>query len=258
MILVYTHHITPRLSYVFNVLFKHFLSYDIRFTIHFDEFISYDGMKISYTKKPLGNELFFSSHSILFEKGILDQSIHVKSWNGKKIFFEQTESSALPFDIFAASFYLLSRYEECLPHIKDRFHRFPAKESLAYKNDFLKVPIIEYWLKDLVAVIQSKFPSFQPISRRFKFVNTIDVDSAYCYLEKGLIRTIGAICRSLIQFDFDPIPRRIRVLSLSFLASSSSTDSGPAGMNSRSFLSRDLLPPFFLGLPTLPGFFILI
>ena len=129
-----------------------------------------------------------------------------------KDFFEQTENSALPFDVFAAGFYLLSRYEEYLPHIKDRFHRFPAKESLAYKNGFLKIPIIEYWLKELVLVIQSKFPDFKPASRKFKFINTIDVDNAYCYLEKGLLRTVGAICRSLLQFDFNPIPKRIRVL----------------------------------------------
>ena len=106
----------------------------------------------------------------------------------------------------------MSRYEEYLPHIKDRFHRFPAKESLAYKNGFLKIPIIEYWLKELVLVIQCKFPDFTPVSRKFKFFNTIDVDNAYCYLEKGLLRTVGAICRSLLQFDFNPIPKRIRVL----------------------------------------------
>jgi hypothetical protein len=118
----------------------------------------------------------------------------------------------MPFDVFAAGFYLLSRYEEYLPHIKDRFHRFPAKESLAYKNGFLKIPIIEYWLKELVLVIQSKFPHFKPASRKFKFINTIDIDNAYCYLEKGLLRTVGAICRSLLQFDFNPIHKRIRVL----------------------------------------------
>ena len=61
-------------------------------------------------------------------------------------------------------------------------------------------------------VIQSKFPHFRPASRKFKFINTIDIDNAYCYLEKGLLRTVGAICRSLLQFDFDPIPKRIRVL----------------------------------------------
>lgn len=212
MVLVYTHQISPRVRYAFNMLFQQFLSCEVSFTAQVEEFIAYDGVKISYTKNPLGSELFFRSHSILFEKGIVNQEIHVKSWKGQKIFFEQTENSALPFDIFAAAFYLLSRYEEYLPHIKDRFHRFPAKESLAYKNGFLKIPIIEYWLKELVLVIQSKFPHFKPASRQFKFINTIDVDNAYCFLEKGLLRTVGAICRSLLQFDFDPIPKRIRVL----------------------------------------------
>ena len=212
MVLVYTHQISPRVRYAFNMLFQQFLSCEVSFTAQVEEFIAYDGVKISYTKNPLGSELFFRSHSILFEKGIVNQEIHVKSWKGQKIFFEQTENSALPFDIFAAAFYLLSRYEEYLPHIKDRFHRFPAKESLAYKNGFLKIPIIEYWLKELVLVIQSKFPHFKPASRQFKFINTIDVDNAYCFLEKGLLRTVGAICRSLLQFDFDPITKRIRVL----------------------------------------------
>ena len=138
MVLVYTHHINPRVRYAFNMLFQQFLSCEVKFTAQVEEFIAYDGVKISYTKNPLGSELFFRSHPILFEKGIVNQEIHVKSWKGQKIFFEQTENSAMPFDVFAAGFYLLSRYEEYLPHIKDRFHRFPAKESLAYKNGFLK------------------------------------------------------------------------------------------------------------------------
>ena len=212
MVLVYTHHIGPRVSYAFNMLFQQFLSFEVKLTSKVEEFIAYDGVKISYTKKPLGSELFFRSHTILFEKGVVNQEIKVKSWKGQKIFFEQTENSAMPFDVFAASFYLLSRYEEYLPHIKDRFHRFPAKDSLAYKNGFLKIPIIEYWLKEFLLVIQTKYPHFKPESRQFKFINTIDVDNAYCYLEKGLLRTVGAICRSLLQFDFNQITKRIRVL----------------------------------------------
>ena len=212
MVLVYTHHITPRVKYAFNMLFQQFLSCEVTYTTQVEEFIAYDGVKISYTKNPLGKELFFRSHSILFEKGIVEQQIHVSSWIGQKIFFEQPDNSAMPFDVFAAGFYLLSRYEEYLPHIKDRFHRFPAKQSLAYKNSFLKIPIIEYWLKELVLVLQTKFPNFNPPSRQFKFLNTIDVDNAYCYLEKGLIRTVGAVCRSLFRFDFKPISKRFKVL----------------------------------------------
>jgi len=212
MILIYTHKITARLQYTLQMVFTQFLGSPIKITNRVEEFIAFDGVKISYTKNPLGSELFFCAHSILFEKGILDYSINVKSCNGQKVFFEQAENSALPFDIFASSFYLLSRYEEYLPHIKDRFQRFPAKESIAYKNGFLKTPIIEYWLLDLVSAIQTKFPEFKPTTRSFNFVNTIDVDNAYCYLEKGVVRNLAASLRSIVNFDFSGLSQRIRVL----------------------------------------------
>ena len=212
MILVYTHKVTPRVKYIFQMLFTQFLGLDVKLTNSIEEFIAFNGMKISYTKNPLGSELFFSSHSLLFEKGILDHAVHIRSENGQKIFFEQPDNSALSFDVFAASFYLLSRYEEYLPHIKDRFQRFPAKESIAYKNGFLKTPIIEYWLLDLVEVIQKKFPDFKPVERQFTFVNTIDVDNAYCYLEKGVVRNVAAGIKSLTQFDFSGLKQRLNVV----------------------------------------------
>lgn len=212
MILVYTHQVSSRVRYIFRTLFQQFMNCNVRFTSQVEEFIAYDGIKVSYTKNPLGNELFFRSHSILFEKGISDQDIQVKSWEGKKVFFGQSENSALPFDIFAASFYLLTRYEEYLPHIKDRFQRFPARESLAYQNGFLRIPIIEHWLKDLETVLQDKFPEFSSVSREFKFVNTIDIDNAFCYSEKGALRTFGAAFRSLLKLDVSGFLQRFRVL----------------------------------------------
>jgi len=211
MILVYTHHVSPRLRYAFRTVFTKFLSTEVRFTHQVEEFIAADGVKFSYTRNPLGSELYFKSHELLFEKGIVDQDIHVKTFNGKKAFFEVSDNSAMSFDVFASSFYLLSRYEEYLPHIKDRFQRFPAKESLAYKNGFLQEPIIESWLEDLVKTIQAKFPDFKAPSRSFKYINTIDVDNAYCYREKGLFRTLGSISRSIINFDFADIAKRWRV-----------------------------------------------
>ena len=212
MILVYTHKITPRVEYTFQTIFKKFLGHEVSLTSQVEEFIAFNGIKISYTKNPLSNELFFSSHALLFDKGIVDYSMNVSSWNGQKVFFEQTENSGLPFDVFACSFYLLSRYEEYLPHIKDRFHRFPAKESIAYKNGFLKTPIIEYWLVDLVKVLQAKFSEFEPTKRQFKFINTIDVDNAYCYLEKGMVRNLAASIKSILSLDFHGLKQRFRVL----------------------------------------------
>ena len=212
MILVYTHKTTPRLVYILKMVFTQFLETEVKVTNQVEEFIAFEGVKISYTKNPLGSELFFSSHDLLFEKGIHDYTINIRSNNGQKVFFEQSENAALPYDIFACSFYLLSRYEEYLPHIKDRFQRFPAKQSLAYKNGFLNTPIIEYWLLDLVAAIQSKFPNFKIPKRKFKFVNTIDVDNAYCYSEKGVVRNAAASLRSVVNLDFEGLRERITVL----------------------------------------------
>lgn len=212
MILVYTHLVTPRLRYTFGTIFNQFLGVEVIFTQHVEEFIAHDGPKLSYTKNPLGSELFFKSHSLLFEKGIVDQEINVTSLDGKKIFFQQSEPSSLAFDIFAASFYMLSRYEEYLPHFKDRFQRYSAKESLAYRHGFLKWPIIEYWVLDLVNVIKRKFPHFKILEREFTFVNTIDVDNAFSYLEKGFVRSLGASARSLLNFDLEDFTKRFRVL----------------------------------------------
>jgi hypothetical protein len=51
--------------------------------------------------------------------------------------FCQRQIGDLPFDPLAATFYLVSRYEEYLPFIPDEHGRFPAKQSFAFSNGFL-------------------------------------------------------------------------------------------------------------------------
>src|SRR5690606_40628206 len=132
MLLVYTHKITPRLTYAFRHISSRILGVPVSFTTTVEEFIAHDSMKISYTKQPLSSELFVRSHELLFEQGISDVEIHVQDWGITKCFFSTSDKSSLPFDIFAATFYLLSRYEEYLPHVKDDYGRFLATESLAF------------------------------------------------------------------------------------------------------------------------------
>ena len=64
-----------------------------------------------------------------------------------------------PFDIFSAVFYLLSRYEEYLPHKKDMYGRYAHENSLAFKEGFLNLPLINIWLEDFKNVLKKKFPS---------------------------------------------------------------------------------------------------
>ena len=145
MLLVYTHKITPRLTYTFKHICKRILGLEVRFTSKIEDFIAHDSLKMSYTKQPLSNELFIRSNELLFEQGLSDLDINVQKWDNTKGFFATGERSDLPFDIFASSFYLLSRYEEYLPHVTDDFGRFMAKESLAYNHRFLNQPVVDIW-----------------------------------------------------------------------------------------------------------------
>ena len=104
--------------------------------------------------RKLGEEFFVECNDLLLEKGISDQEINITEWEGLPVFFQTSSYSSLPFDVFAASFYLLSRYEEYLPHIRDHYERFMAKESLAFQHGFLQKPLVNLWLQKLLFMIQ--------------------------------------------------------------------------------------------------------
>src|SRR6185436_12324127 len=74
-----------------------------------------------------------------------------------------------PFDIFSAVFYLLSRYEEYLPHEKDEYGRYAHENSLAYGQGFLNTPLINIWIEDFKKVLKKKFSMLNPDSYRDQY-----------------------------------------------------------------------------------------
>ncbi|MBN4085334.1 polysaccharide deacetylase family protein [Flavobacteriaceae bacterium AH-315-B10] len=212
MLLVYTHKITPRLKYTFKQICTRILGIPVSFTTTIEAFIAHDSLKISYTKQPLSNELFIRSHHLLFEQGLSDIEILVQDWNNTKCFFNTGEKCIIPFDIFAASFYLLSRYEEYLPHVKDEYGRFTAKDSLAFKNNFLHKPVVDIWANKFKIVLQKRFPDYNFISSRYSICPIIDVPMAYYFQQKGLMRAIGGTLNDVLKFKLKQLYQRYLVI----------------------------------------------
>jgi hypothetical protein len=104
MLLVYTHKITPRVTYIFKHIFENMLGHKIGFTTAVDVSVAHSGPKLSYTRTRLGDEFFIASHALLFEQGVQSQTIEMDSWEGLPIFFKTQEESPCPFDLFAAIF----------------------------------------------------------------------------------------------------------------------------------------------------------
>ncbi|APY10389.1 hypothetical protein BWZ22_03655 [Seonamhaeicola sp. S2-3] len=212
MLLVYTHKISPRVKYVFKHICTRILGIEVSFTTAIEKLIAHDSLKMSYTKQQLGNEFFVRSHDIMFEQGLSDVEVNIQDWGNTKCFFFIGEKGSIPFDIFAASFYLLSRYEEYLPHVKDEFGRFTATESLGYKYGFLHQPVVDIWAYKFKEALQNQFPDFKFPTRTYSVRPIIDVPSAYSYKLKGIIRTIGGTVKDLFKFRFRSLYLRYAVL----------------------------------------------
>ena len=212
MLLVYTHNISPRLKYVFRHICTRVLGIKVDFTNTIENFIAHNSLKMSYTKQQLGNEFFIKSHDILFEQGLNDIEIHVSDWGRTKCFFSNGEKSSLPFDIFAAAFYMLSRYEEYLPHVKDEYGRFMATESIAYKYDFLRQPVVDIWAYKFKEALQAHFPDYEFPEQHYSLKPIIDVPVAYTFKLKGIMRTVGGTIKDFFKLRLKDLYMRYAVL----------------------------------------------
>lgn len=214
MLLIYVHKLTPRVQYIFKHIFHTVLKIDIDFTCNIETFIAHSEYKISYTNHPLGGELFFQAHSLLFEKG-LRSDIDTHIWSDGKIiyFFKMNlEESAMKFDPFAASFYLISRYEEYLYFIPDRFGRFPATESMAYKNQFLDKPLVDTWAFQILGVLKKKFSDLKNPRRKFELLNVFSFSQTWCYKGIGTIRNIAGALNDIKESRWDAFRERLSTL----------------------------------------------
>lgn len=216
MLLIHVPRLTNRLGYTLNAIFKHLLHVDFQITMDIDLFNSHDGPKISYGSQKISNAPFFRSCDLLFETTIEEQSPKPFPFQDTTALFPvHSQASALPFDPFAATFFCLSRYEEYLPHFNDIHGRFPASESLAFKEKFLQQAVVDRWASMIAKILADRFEDFELTPRSFDVEDTIDIDAAYCYRNKGIVRTIAGIGKDLfINRQPHLVKKRLKVLFL--------------------------------------------
>ena len=211
MLLVYSHRNTPRIRYIFKHILTRTLLIPVSFTSKVEDFVAHNGLKLSYTKTALGSEFFIKSNDLLFEQGVNDLEINVQKWDDVPCFFATNINSSLPFDIFAASFYLITRYEEYLPHVKDTHGRFTAEQSLAFKYKFLEKPVIDIWSYKFLLLLKERFPDYTYKTRKYNYISTIDIDNAYAYKHKSFIRGFGGFFMDIFRFKLRDVWNRTAV-----------------------------------------------
>ncbi len=214
MILLLSDTITARLQYVADFIFKENFGVDYLITTNKKDFEESGALKINYSDGQFfGDVINIGGSRLLFEKKISRPNIEIFQVNGLPAFFKNESSvENFPFDIFAATFFLLSRYEEYLPHVKDQYGRYDHKQSLASINGFLKIPLVNHWLQFFADYIQNKFKGFKLRKRAFSFLPTYDVDMAFDWRHKGFIRNTGQLLTLLFKQDYKKISEASKIL----------------------------------------------
>lgn len=210
MILVYSEKTTARFRYIARLLLQDLLGLELRFTNNLEEYIQSTIPKINYSKNPIQSGLYVQATNLLFETDIFQQDFQVGEYQKEKVFFLSGKMSALPFDPFAASFFLVSRYEEYIPFIADHHNRFPAKESFMFKQGILDRPSVNVYAEFLAEKLLELNPGLELKSKKYEFISTVDIDNAYAYQGKGLVRTAGAYANDLLKLRFSEIADRTK------------------------------------------------
>lgn len=79
-------------------------------------------------------------------------------------------------DIFASAFFMLSRWEEYVNITRDKYNRFPASASLAFKNGFLNRPVVNEYVEMLWNMLKYLGYNLNRKERTFELIVTHDVD----------------------------------------------------------------------------------
>ena len=189
-LLVYTENLNPRIMYAFQHIFGNILGIDFSFCNDLEAFKDYDEAKIAYNERTLTDCLCFKKHPFIDETTIKTQDLAFADYNGLKVPFA-VDNSVFGFDVFAGSFYFLSRYEEYIFTERDEHLRFEGKDSLAYINGFLERPLIDEWAYEIAKIIKKAFPDFEAKKRIFKYIPTLDIDRPFYFRNEGFIRKLA-------------------------------------------------------------------
>jgi hypothetical protein len=164
---------TPRHEFIFNFFF-----YELKNIRHVvlkkNELpLNEKNIVINYSGEHIPNALTIIPFGLLEESDIHDIFPQAEDHpEFIKIFFQTKERGNIPFDIFSAAFWLLSRYEEFTEKPPSVSGDFTHRSSLSWQNDFLDFPIVDHWKK----ILLTKLGISQPSAPKYSIHFPVDIE----------------------------------------------------------------------------------
>ncbi len=213
MLLIYTPKINSRIDYAIEVCFKHAFKVDYRITTDLSEFEKSDNPCLWYAKEKVSAKPGIIGDALMFDKKIIIKSPGRSAMDMGTVLFP-TKSYLLPnFDLFAATFWHVTRMEEYGHIAKDADHRFNSEMSIARKTGILHKPIANIWTESFLNELKHLYPDLKFDKPAYKYIPTVDIDSAYKYSSQGFYRTLRGFVRDAYNKRFKAVKTRYRVIT---------------------------------------------
>lgn len=202
-------------EYILDVIFKEFLGLDFSLVIDFNQGLDWV-IELENKNKLIFEDYFFNK--FLTEKEYLDEKnipLRIGYFKEEKKEFLAEKDLPVIFgmpkikinnlkdvkeiycsiDVFASSFFMLSRWEEYVNKKRDLHNRFPSCESVAFKNNFLDRPVVNEYVFFIHSLISSLDFSQKIKKREYKMLVTHDVDAPLRYTswKSGLVEIVRDI-----------------------------------------------------------------
>ncbi|HEY0175373.1 MAG TPA: hypothetical protein VGC08_03280 [Pedobacter sp.] len=214
-LLVYVPLLTPRIKYIFNFIFNDILRTQVGFSSNIAEFKASSLPKITYSDRPVADEPFFKNADFLLSHTIAQPTIKTTTFGDMIVPFA-VDNSSLPFDVFAAAFYFVTRYEEYLPFQPDGDGNYPAEISLQSKLKLLEFPVIDGWALMLKNLLLKSYPNLYFGKKEFEFIPLICM---YNNQNRGSDWLIGRTVSLFKKLSFLKKPRPAPAAKISGLRS---------------------------------------
>ncbi len=201
---IYAPDITPRLEYTAGVIFDTVLG--ISFELTSDRRRIGTGPSIIYSGEKVKDQFVIRPSGLLSDTGVSFPDPVVSFADGMPLLYS-SDDGTIPFDLFSAVFYMLSRYEEYHHFAPDVHGRFQGSGSLAGRNGFLRQPVVEIWARYLAGELVRRFPVLTIRHNEYSSLVTVDVDQPFAYRSRGFLRSVGGLVKGLTGTGAKPSER---------------------------------------------------
>lgn len=181
-----------------------------------ETFLQASGLRACYAQQLEGFP--FLPASPFLQEGYLQSFVQSQGeYKGYPVLAWQGGQGLLPYDVFAAAFLLLSRYEEYLDFAANDRGCFPAAASWAYQQELLHLPLVAIWREQFIeALFRAQGQSRVRRQAQVQGLLSYDIDMAFACKHRPLLQQVLMFLRLAAQREGGLLKRHLRtVLGLS-------------------------------------------